>query len=82
MAEKKSKLNYQCTFPSMPLMAAEASSLDVKVTNPNPLDLPVSLSMITLAAEENIHELVWMQNIYYIRLVKKIITCLLQLHHN
>lgn len=37
------------TLPSIALIAAEASSLDVKVTKPNPLDLPVSRSVMTRA---------------------------------
>jgi hypothetical protein len=37
------------TLPSIALIAAEAPSFDVKVTKPNPLDLPVSRSVITRA---------------------------------
>lgn len=57
----QNELSRVCTFPSKPLMAAEASSVDVKVTNPNPLDLPVSLSMITRAAQDNACELICMK---------------------
>jgi hypothetical protein len=35
----------------MPVMAAAASSVDVYVTKPKPLDLPVSRSIITLAEQ-------------------------------
>lgn len=40
------------TFPSSAAIAAEASSPEVKLTKPKPLDLPVSRSMMTLAAKE------------------------------